>query len=125
MELSKKITSEEELLALGTKVLQLRKFTVQLALYNNNDGTIQEAAHHVITMWLKQQKSQEKAYSDILSALKESGMNQKAAEMAQLMEETTQTTCVIGETSDQLILLQLIILAILSRFFMIYSLKLA
>ena len=120
MELSKKITSEEELLALGTRVLQLRKFTVQLALYNNNNGTIQEAAHHVITTWLKQQKSQEKAYSDILSALKESGMNQKAAEMAQLMEETTQTTCVIGETSDQLILLQLIILSILSRFHDLY-----
>ena len=120
MELSKKITSEEELLALGTRVLQLRKSTVQLALYNNNNGTIQEAAHHVITTWLKQQKSQEKAYSDILSALKESGMNHKAAEMAQLMEETTQTTCVIGETSDQLILLQLIILSILSRFHDLY-----
>ena len=71
------------------------------ALYNNNNVTIEEAAHHVITTWLKGQKSQEKAYSDLLSALKESDMNKKAAEMTQLMEETTQTTGVMGETSAQ------------------------
>ena len=46
----------------------------------------QEAAHHVITRWLKRQISQERAFSDLLSALKESGMNHIVVGVAQLKE---------------------------------------
>ena len=49
----------------------------------------QEAAHHLITTWLKRQNSQEKAFSDLMSAVKDSDMNQIVVGITQMKEATT------------------------------------
>ena len=64
---------------LGVKVLELPDFVVKSAVYNCK--RIQSAAHEVLSTWLKQQTNRHEAYTNLITSLQESEMNQLAAQL--------------------------------------------
>ena len=90
MDLSKRITSEEELLTLGIKGLELPDFKIKSALYDNKH--IQSAAYEVLSFWRQKYESSHEAFQNLIAALVKVEMNQLAAEL----QEWTQGT--IGQT---------------------------
>ena len=62
LELSERITSEEELMNLGVKGLRLPQHKILQAITNNK--RIQSAAHDVLSTWFKQQTDRHEAYTD-------------------------------------------------------------
>ena len=90
LDLSKRITSEEELLVLGVKGLGLPDFKIKSALYDNK--RIQPAAYEVLSAWRKQQESRHDGYQILISALEKVEMNQLAAELREWMHGTAKQT---------------------------------
>ena len=86
LELSKRITGEEELMDLGIKVLRLPEFVIKTALYNKKE--IQPASHDVLSNWLKQQNNRREACTDLHTGLRKCGMNQLASLLKQWVEGT-------------------------------------
>ena len=80
LELSKRITSEEELMDLGIKVLGLPDFLIKTAFYDNREK-MQPATHEILSRWLKQQNSRREAYINLHAGLKKCEMSQLAAEL--------------------------------------------
>ena len=87
LELSKRITGEEELTVLGINVLKVPDFVIKTALYNKKE--IQLATHEILSTWLKQQCSRQEAFINLHTGLKKFEMNQLAAVIKELVERTT------------------------------------
>ena len=85
--LSTRITTESELMNLGIKGLKLPKFIIESALYRHPKD-IQDAAHDVLSEWVKQQEDMENNYKNLVQCLKQCQMNQLAVELMQLVEGT-------------------------------------
>ena len=68
LELSKRITSESDLMELGIKGLRLEKFLIEAALYRHPKD-IQDAALDVLSEWMKQQRNMTDAYTTLLKCL--------------------------------------------------------
>ena len=79
LDLSKRITSEEDLLTLGIKGLALPKFKIRSALYDNKH--IQSAAYEVLSFWRQKYESSHEAFQNLIAALVKAEMNQLAAEL--------------------------------------------
>ena len=90
LELSKRITSKQELMNLGIKGLNLPRHTIQSAVYNNKD-CIQDAAHAVISDWAQKHETKSMAYENIIASLQKCKMNQLASEMRQWAESAAFT----------------------------------
>ena len=90
LELSKRITSEEELLVLSVKGLGLPDFKIKSALYDNK--RIQSAAYEVLSTWRKQQESRHDGYQNLISALQKVEMNQLAAGLREWVHGTAKQT---------------------------------
>ena len=86
LELSKRITGEEELMNLGIKVLGLPDFLIKTALYNKKE--IQFATYDVLSNWLQQQNNRREAFIKIHAGLIRAEMNQLATELKQWVEGT-------------------------------------
>ena len=86
-ELSKRITSESDLMNLGIKGLKLRKNLIEAALYRHPKD-IQDAAHDVLSEWMKRQPNVVDSYCTLLQYLRQCQMNQLAAYLRQLVEGT-------------------------------------
>ena len=85
LELSKRITSAEELHDFGIKCLGLPDFKVKTAMYDHKDS-IQAASHELLSTWLKQQPSRQEAYVNLLEGLKRAQMERLAAELKSLVK---------------------------------------
>ena len=85
LELSRKITSAQELEDLGIKVLKLRGYKIKAALYDHSNS-IQAATHDVISSWVQKQSSRQEAYTTLLTGLKEAELHQLAGELQELVE---------------------------------------
>ena len=70
-DLAQRITSEQELLHLGLKVLRLDGYKVASAL--NNKKHIQLAALEVLNSWIANQTNREEAYGNLYRALGDHG----------------------------------------------------
>ena len=90
LELSKRITSEEELLTLGVKGLGLPDFKIQSALYDKK--CIQPAAYEVLCTWQQQQESKYAGYQNLILALEKVEMNQLAAVLQEWVHGTAKQT---------------------------------
>ena len=86
-ELSKRITTESELMNLGIKGLKLRKNVIEAALYRHPKD-IQDAAHDVLSEWVKRRANMVDAYQDLLTSLKHCKMNQLATDLWLLVQGT-------------------------------------
>ena len=80
LDLSKRITTGEELTDLGIKVLKLPDFRIRAALYDHKKS-IQAATQDVIHSWLLQQSNRQEAYTALHTGLKEAKMHQLAGEL--------------------------------------------
>ena len=78
-ELAQRITSEQELLDLGLKVLQLRVNKIKSSLYNKGD--IELAAHEALRIWRNIQKTPQEAYWNLRRGLLDHGWKQLANEL--------------------------------------------
>ena len=97
LELSKRITNEQELKDLGIKALKLPKYIIQAALYNHRTS-IQDAAHSVLSTWLKDQPSRKDAYRNLITGLQKAQMNQLAAELQYWVEGVSAESQKYGES---------------------------
>ena len=68
---------------LGINGLKLRKNVIEAALYRHPKD-IQDAAHDVLTEWVKRQSNRVNAYGTLLQCLRQCQMNQLAADLRQL-----------------------------------------
>ena len=82
-ELSKRITTESELMNLGINGLKLRKNIIEAALYRHPKD-IQDAAHDILSEWVKRQENMVDTYQNLLTSLKHCQMNQLATDLRQL-----------------------------------------
>ena len=82
-ELAQRITTQQELLDLGLKVLGLPHHQVSSALTNNRDVDL--AAHHILQIWYRQYTSSIEAYTDLYTSLKRHGKIQLAAQLQELV----------------------------------------
>ena len=80
LELSKRITSAEELMDLGIKGLGLPDFKIKTAMYDHSDS-IQAATYELLSTWLKKQTDRREAYKNMCAGLKRAEMNQLAANL--------------------------------------------
>ena len=78
LNLSQRITSEQDLRIFGTNGLRVPEHVIDTALYNYRT-CIQDAAHSVLSMWLKQQPNRQEAYMNLQAGLKRAQMNELAA----------------------------------------------
>ena len=83
LELSRRITSETELLNLGINGLRLREYVIDAAMYRH-PKEIQNAAHDVLTEWVKRQSNRVDAYHSLLKCLKQCEMNELARDLRKL-----------------------------------------
>ena len=72
---------------LGINGLKLRKNIIEAALYRHPKD-IQDAAHDVLSEWVKRQENMVDAYGSLLASLKHCQMNQLANDLRQLVEGT-------------------------------------
>ena len=86
-ELAQRITTRQELLDLGLKVLGLPQHQVNSALTNNRDVDL--AAHHILQIWYRQYTSSIEAYTDLYTSLKQCGKSQLAAQLQGLVSPGT------------------------------------
>ena len=82
-ELSRRITSESELMNLGINGLKLREYIIDAALFRHPKD-IQDAAHDVLTEWVQRQSNRVDAYHSLLRCLKQCEMNQLARDLQKL-----------------------------------------
>ena len=99
LELSKRITSEEELMDLGIKVLGLPEFVIKTALFDNREK-LQAATHELLSRWLKQQNNRLEAYMNLQVGLRKCRMNQLAMELKQWVEGTTADIALTAEERE-------------------------
>ena len=85
LELSKRITSGEELYNLGVKVLHLKEFKIKTVLYDHSNS-IQAATHKLLSTWLTEQKDRQEAYSNLLTQMRTYQMNELAGDLRQWAE---------------------------------------
>ena len=85
LELSKRITSAEELHDFGIKCLGVQDFKVKTAMHDHKDR-IQAASYELLSTWLKQQPSRQEAYVNLLEGLKRTQMKQLATELKSLVK---------------------------------------
>ena len=78
MNLSQRITSEQDLRELGTNALGVPEHIIDTALYNHRT-CIQDAAHDVLSTWRKQYQSSQEAYLGLLTGLRRAQKGQLAA----------------------------------------------
>ena len=70
---------------LGITGLGIRRHIIQSAVYNHK-GSIQDAAHDVLSNWVLQFESEMEAYQNLVKGLHKCKMNQLAAEVRQWVE---------------------------------------
>ena len=85
LDLSKRITSAEELMDFGIKGLGLPDFKIKTAMYDHSDS-IQAATHELLSTWLKQQTDRQEAYKNLQAGLKRAQMNQLVANLRTWVE---------------------------------------
>ena len=90
VELSTRITSQQELMNLGIKGLNLPRHTIQSALYNHRDS-IQDAAYAVISDWVLQYETRSKAFATLVACLQKCKMRQLATELRLWVEGADST----------------------------------
>ena len=78
-ELAKRITSKQDLLDLGLKVLERHGFTIDSALYNQKD--IELAAHKTLNDWRLEFLSPKEAYKKLHQAFLDHGWKNLAEEL--------------------------------------------
>ena len=83
LELSRRITSQSELLNLGINGLRLRENIIDAAVYRHPQE-IQNAAHDVLKEWVKRQSNRVDAYHSLLRCLKQCEMNELARDLRKL-----------------------------------------
>ena len=74
LDISKRITSGEELMDFGIKGLGLPDFKIKTAMYDHSDS-IQAATHELLSTWLKKQTDRQEAYKNLQAGLKRAQMN--------------------------------------------------
>ena len=100
LNLSQRITSEQELRDLGTKVLKVPEHIIDTALYNHRTS-INDAAHDVLCTWLKDQPAKLEAYMNLQAGLKRAHMNQLATQLRMWVQGTED----VSQISDESMLL--------------------
>ena len=95
LDLSKRITSEAELVDLGVSVLKLPEYTIDAALYDKKE--IQSAAHKVLRTWMKQQTDGREAYRILYASLKRCDMKELAAVLRQRVEDVMEPRSLTAE----------------------------
>ena len=85
LELSTRITNQQDLMNLGINGLNLPRHNVQSALYNHRNS-IQDAAYAVISDWAQKHESKPKALENIITSLQKCQMIHLAIELRQLAE---------------------------------------
>ena len=80
LELSTRITNQQELMNLGINGLKLPRHTIQSALYNHK-GCIQDAANDVLSTWAQRYETPSEAYVNILAGLAKCKMNHLASQL--------------------------------------------
>ena len=90
LDLSKRITGEEELLTLGIKGLELPDFKIKSALYDNKQ--IQSAAYEVLSSWRQQYENSQEAFQNLIAALVKVEMNQLAAQLQEWTHGTAMSS---------------------------------
>ena len=96
LDLSKRITNEQELMELGVKALKIPDFIIKSALYNNRTS-IQSASHDVLSTWRKQQSDKYTAYTTLHTALRDCDLNFLAAGLEQWAMGTEQASQISPE----------------------------
>ena len=87
LELSKRITSGEELVELGINGLGIPEFKIKAVMYDHSDS-IQAATHDLLSTWLKQQTDTQEAYMNLCASLRRCQMNQLAIQLTKWVEGT-------------------------------------
>ena len=82
-EFAQRISTQQELLDLGLKVLRLPQHQVNSAL--TNKGDVELAAHHILQIWCKQYTSSLEVYTALYTSLKKCGKSQLAAQLQELV----------------------------------------
>ena len=70
---------------LGIKVLEVPTESIKASLFNHK-GSIQAAAHDVLSTWFMGQNSGQEAYVNLLTGLKRAEMSELAAELQYWVE---------------------------------------
>ena len=96
LELSKRIPDGNELTEFGIKVLTFKEDTIKAAMYDHS-GSIQAATRKLLSKWLKQQLTRQKAYINLLTGLKRAQMNQIAAQLRKWVEGIDHPSQISGE----------------------------
>ena len=91
MELSKRITNDDELMELGIKVLNFPKDTIKQTRHDHRDS-IQAATHELLSKWLKKQPTRQEAYMNLQAGLKRAQMHHLTVEGAEGTPEGSQVT---------------------------------
>ena len=86
--LAERITSKQDLLDLGLKVLHLPGFTIDSSLYNQRD--IELAANAALDLWRKNQRTPEEAYENLHQALLDNEWRNLAEELRFWVEGKTE-----------------------------------
>ena len=84
LNLSKRITSEAELMDLGVNALKLPDFILQAAMYDKKE--IQSAAHEILRTWLSEQTNRQEAYTTLCAALRRCEKKELCALLKQSVE---------------------------------------
>ena len=87
LELSKRITSGEELVELGINGLGIPEFKIKAVMYDHSDS-IQAATHELLSTWLKQQTDRQEAYMNLCTSLRRCQMNQLAIQLTKWVAGT-------------------------------------
>ena len=97
LELSKRITNDDELTEFGIKVLMFEEDTIKATMFDHS-GSIQAATHKLLSTWRKQQPSSQKAYMVLQAGLKRAKMNQLASNLRVWVEEPEERSQVTDES---------------------------
>ena len=89
-ELAQRITSTQDLLDLGLKVLKLPDYKVESALSSKKE--VELAAHRTLQIWIRKQTNRYEAYRTLVTSLKSCGMHQLAAQLMEWVEKTRMTS---------------------------------
>ena len=87
LELSKRITSGEELMDLGINGLGVPEFKIKAVMYDHSDS-IHAATHELLSTWLKQQTDRQEAYMNLCASLRRCQMNQLAIQLTKWVAGT-------------------------------------
>ena len=97
LNLSKRITGEEELMDLGIKVLDLPRRTIQSALSDKKE--IQPAAFKILNSWQEKQENAEEAFITLCTLLRKNNMNQLATELNSSFKDSYRIHSALSDNS--------------------------